>query len=58
LFNAGDEPVTLPFAAGGPFELHPVLAASVDPVVRTARYDSAARAFIVPARTTAVFVRE
>ena len=57
LFNASDEPVSFPFAAmGRQFELHPVLAGSVDPVVRGAYYDETADSFEVPARTTAVFL--
>ncbi len=55
LFNAGDEGVTFGFPAGGrEFRLHPVLAGSSDPTVRSASYD--AGAFTVPARTTAVFL--
>ena len=45
--------VTVPGASG--FTLHPVLAASADPVVRTA--SAAGDTFTVPARTTAVFER-
>ncbi len=55
LFNAGREPVAFAYPSGGQaFELHPVLTRSSDPVVRTARYDGPR--FLVPARTTAVFV--
>ena len=57
LFNAGDEPVSFSFPADS-FELHPVQKNSVDPVVRSASYDSIAGTFNVPARTTAVFVVE
>jgi pullulanase-type alpha-1,6-glucosidase len=57
LFNAGDDPVVFPFATGGrAFELHPVQAASVDPVVQTAYFDTLTETFHVPARTTAVFL--
>ncbi len=57
LFNAGDEAVSFGFEAmGRDFELHPVQAASVDPVVQSAYYDATAEAFQVPARTTAVFL--
>jgi pullulanase len=35
---------------------HPILAASSDPAVRTASYDASTATFVVPARTTAVFV--
>jgi hypothetical protein len=59
LFNAGDEAVSFYFPADGrEFLLHPVLAASADPVVRTASYDAVAESFEVPARTTAVFLVE
>ncbi len=58
LFNADDEPLS--FAAAGlqglDLALHPVLAASADPTVRTAAFDSASGAFTVPGRTAAVFV--
>ena len=57
LFNANDEPVVFPFATGGrAFDLHPVQAASVDPVVQTAYFDVGTETFHVPARTTAVFL--
>ena len=57
LFNAADEPAGFVFpAAGREFSLHPVQAASVDPVVQSAHYDTATGAFNVPARTTAVFL--
>ena len=36
--------------------LHPVLAASADPVVQTSSFDAGTGMFSVPARTTAVFV--
>jgi pullulanase-type alpha-1,6-glucosidase len=53
-FNAttAQQTIELPGAAG--FVLHPVLAASTDPVVRTATASSGQ--FTIPARTTAVFV--
>ncbi|MHB8626052.1 MAG: pullulanase-type alpha-1,6-glucosidase [Aggregatilineales bacterium] len=38
------------------FTLHPVQAASIDPIVQTAKYNPTTSAFTVPARTTAVFV--
>ena len=44
----------LSFAHAG-FTLHPVQAASVDPLLKTAKYDVTGT-FTVPARTTAVFV--
>lgn len=59
LFNAGDEAQT--FGAdvfkGTAMSLHPELAKSSDPVVRTASYNQATGTFTVPARTTAVFVQ-
>jgi pullulanase-type alpha-1,6-glucosidase len=58
LINAGVDPVS--FArddiADLPWTLHPVLAASSDPIAQTSDYDKATGAFNVPARTTAVFV--
>jgi pullulanase-type alpha-1,6-glucosidase len=57
LFNANDEAVEFHTPITGAFfELHPVQAGSADPVVRGAAYED--RAFHVPARTMAVFVRE
>ena len=57
LFNANDEPAMFPFAAGGrTFELHPVQAASADPIVRLADFDGSVEEFYVPGRTTAVFL--
>ena len=58
LFNANDEPlsVAVPEWIGWEMSLHPVLAASADPVVREASFDSDAAIFSVPSRTTAVFV--
>jgi hypothetical protein len=57
LFNGGDTEASLSLGAeaGSGWSLHPVQAASVDPVVRTAA--AADGTFTVPARTTAVFVR-
>jgi pullulanase len=58
VFNASPAPVLLDDAdvRTGPWELHPVLSASTDPIVRGAAYDRATHAFGVPGRTTAVFV--
>ncbi len=39
-----------------PFELHPVQAASSDPIVQGAAFDVDTGVFTIPARTTAVFV--
>jgi pullulanase-type alpha-1,6-glucosidase len=57
LVNANDAPATfpLPAAAGLELSLHPVQAASVDPVVQTSAFDSATGTFYIPGRTTAVF---
>jgi pullulanase len=55
IFNASDDPRTLNLFGNETWTLHPVQAASVDPVVRTARHD--ANGFFVPARTSAVFRR-
>jgi hypothetical protein len=40
-----------------PLVLHPVQALSQDPVVRTAKFQASTGTFIVPARTTAVFIQ-
>ncbi|MBP6016897.1 MAG: DUF3372 domain-containing protein, partial [Candidatus Promineofilum sp.] len=59
VFNADDEEVVLPVAelGGRVMTLHPVLAASADPVVAGSSWDGVAGAFTVPGRTTAVFVQ-
>jgi hypothetical protein len=56
--NAGDEAQTFVEGAfgGARLALHPVLAASSDPVVRRASFDPSKAAFTVPARSAAVFV--
>jgi pullulanase-type alpha-1,6-glucosidase len=56
IFNANDEAqeIHLPEFVSASFVLHPILAESVDPVVRTASFN--AGTFAVPARTTAVFL--
>jgi hypothetical protein len=58
LVNAHDEALSLaaPQLAGRPLRLHPIQAASSDPVVRTAKFTAASNTFTVPARTAAVFV--
>ncbi len=58
LFNANDETQTFSDASlvGQRFFLHPVQLRSIDPVVKTAMYTPATGTFVVPARTTAVFV--
>jgi len=55
IFNASDDPRTLNLFGTEAWTLHPVLAGSTDPVVKTAKHD--ANGFFVPARTTAVFRR-
>ena len=60
LFNA--RPVTQTYTisalVGNPLQLHPILADGVDadPVVQGATFNSASGTFIIPPRTTAVFV--
>jgi hypothetical protein len=56
IFNATPEQQVVPIIelSGVIWELHPVLANSVDPVVRSARGDEGV--FTVPPYTTAVFV--
>jgi pullulanase-type alpha-1,6-glucosidase len=58
VINACDQGQTVPAPslAGRPLVLHPLQAASTDPVVRTARFAKATGSFSVPARTAAVFV--
>jgi pullulanase-type alpha-1,6-glucosidase len=57
LLNASGAPaaLTLRELAGAPLLLHPVQAASADPLVRAARFDAATGGFRIPGRTTAVF---
>jgi hypothetical protein len=58
LFNAKDaeQEFADPSLAGRNFHLHPLQAASHDPVVRAARFDPSGGSFTVPGRTAAVFV--
>ncbi len=58
VFNATSkmQTVTDPALAGVLLTLHPVQAASDDPLVRTAKANTAAGSLTVPERTTAVFV--
>jgi hypothetical protein len=58
VFNASPETVSVQSVevAGLPLELHPVQAASADPVVREAAFDLDSATFSVPGLTTAVFV--
>jgi pullulanase len=60
LINANDEAVTFSDAAlaGDKLRLHPVQAASADPLVRQATFNAANGSFTVPARTTVVFSDE
>jgi len=57
LFNASTTEQTFMFEPTGRFALHPLQQDSIDPVVRTASFDSDTGQFYVPARTTAVFLR-
>jgi len=59
LFNGADEEqrVSVARLKDARLELHPVLKASTDPVVRSASFDAGTGGFVVPARTTAVFVQ-
>ncbi|MBT8227797.1 MAG: pullulanase-type alpha-1,6-glucosidase, partial [Dactylosporangium sp.] len=59
VFNARPEAVAqaVPGYTAADVVLHPVLAASDDPVVRTASFATATGTFTVPARTVAVFVQ-
>ena len=58
LFNASDDPQS--FASDTfknmDLELHPVLKESADALVRTASFEAKSGTFVVPARTTAVFM--
>jgi pullulanase-type alpha-1,6-glucosidase len=58
LFNAAPQAAEFahPDFVGKKFELHPVQAASVDEAVKRSDFDTANGKFIVPGRTTAVFV--
>jgi pullulanase len=58
VFNGSPDAVSFAVedAIGLAMELHPVQAASADPVVASSTFDSATGTFNVPARTTAVFV--
>jgi pullulanase len=60
VFNATGEPVTQHVSelVGVALRPHPALAASADPVLRTATADPATGALAVPARSVAVFVAE
>ena len=57
VFNASDEAVsqTVAGTAGSTYALHPIQAAGVDPVVKSAAHDPVTGTFTVPARTVAVF---
>jgi pullulanase-type alpha-1,6-glucosidase len=59
VFNATPTTVApaVPGLAGAVVTLHPVLAASADPVVRRSGFEPATGTVTVPARTVAVFVR-
>jgi hypothetical protein len=59
VFNAGATATTQTVAAyrGASVALHPVQAASADPVARQSTFDGAHGSFTVPPRTVAVFVQ-
>ncbi|MEU6226795.1 pullulanase-type alpha-1,6-glucosidase [Streptomyces sp. NPDC047042] len=59
VFNATPRPTEQRVGplAGTPYELHPVLRAGADPVVKSATYERESGTFAVPARTVAVFSR-
>ncbi|WP_233261451.1 pullulanase-type alpha-1,6-glucosidase [Vitiosangium sp. GDMCC 1.1324] len=59
LFNANDEQQVLHVAeyAGSEMQLHPLQKDSADPVVRNATFEASGD-FVVPGRTTAVFVNK
>jgi pullulanase-type alpha-1,6-glucosidase len=59
VFNAGATATTQAVAGygGARVALHPIQAASADPVARQSTFDSARGSFTVPARTVAVFVQ-
>ncbi len=58
VFNTSPEPVAyaVESLAGYPLRLHPIQAESADAVVRDAAFDGDSGTFMVPGRTTAVFV--
>jgi pullulanase-type alpha-1,6-glucosidase len=60
LFNAAPDAATFTAAelAGKKLKLHPVQRSSADPVVRTSAFQRSTGTFVVPGRTTAVFVAE
>ncbi|SDZ11352.1 alpha-1,6-glucosidases, pullulanase-type [Micromonospora pattaloongensis] len=60
VFNATPSTVTQTVGGlrGADVALHPVLATSADPALRTARFDAATGTFTVPARSVAVFVQK
>jgi pullulanase-type alpha-1,6-glucosidase len=57
LFNASKEAVEFSLAAlqDPDLALHPILANSADPVVRTVRFEAGSKTFVIPGRTTGVF---
>ena len=60
IFNASPDQVQIgiPQYAGVDYQLHPVQAASDDPLLALTKFDKATGVFTVPPRTTAVFVLE
>jgi hypothetical protein len=61
LFNVDRIPktVTVWDCVGTSLDLHPVLSRSIaDPIVRNSLYDEATGTFVIPPRTTAVFLEK
>ena len=60
LVNANDEYAypQVPELAGVELELHPIQRSSADPIVQLSSFDPATATFVVPGRTTAVFLGE
>ena len=58
LFNASTGDQSFPLEDEGNFALHPIQQDSIDPVVGASWFDVNTKQFYVPARTTAVFVRQ
>jgi pullulanase/glycogen debranching enzyme len=60
LFNSAPKSIKfkLKTEAVGGLKLHPILANAKDPVVKTATFDPAKNQFMVPGRTTVVFIAE
>mmetsp|Transcript_26221 Transcript_26221/g.73510 ORF Transcript_26221/g.73510 Transcript_26221/m.73510 type:complete len:107 (+) Transcript_26221:3-323(+) len=55
-FNARPDETFFAVDGAGALSLHPIMAESVDPVIRAARVDEEAGQIVVPALSAAVFV--